>query len=150
MCRRAVEPALGLWALPSGYLECGEALEEGVARETLEETGVDISPGDFQLYSVINMTQIEQVCIAFRAQLDEIPAIVAGPECLEVAFFAHSEIPLDAVAWRGTLGGSQSTFYSELGSGQFAIHLSTLGSEEGRGFKTRRYHLVSILPDIIG
>ena len=33
----------GSWGLPSGYLERGESLQDGIRREVKEETGLDIS-----------------------------------------------------------------------------------------------------------
>jgi len=33
MCRRALEPGLGKWVVPSGFLEVGESLEQGAVRE---------------------------------------------------------------------------------------------------------------------
>jgi ADP-ribose pyrophosphatase YjhB (NUDIX family) len=40
LIRRGSEPLLGEWSIPGGMLELGETLEEGVARELLEETGI--------------------------------------------------------------------------------------------------------------
>ena len=40
LIRRGSEPLLGEWSIPGGMLELGETLEEGVARELLEETGL--------------------------------------------------------------------------------------------------------------
>jgi 8-oxo-dGTP diphosphatase len=40
LIRRGSEPLRGEWSIPGGTLELGETLEEGVARELLEETGV--------------------------------------------------------------------------------------------------------------
>jgi ADP-ribose pyrophosphatase YjhB (NUDIX family) len=40
LIRRGSEPLLGEWSIPGGMLEVGETLEEGVARELLEETGL--------------------------------------------------------------------------------------------------------------
>ena len=37
LCRRAIEPRHGKWTLPAGYLENGETVAEGAARETYEE-----------------------------------------------------------------------------------------------------------------
>ena len=42
LIRRGSEPLLGEWSIPGGTLELGETLEEGVARELLEETGLTI------------------------------------------------------------------------------------------------------------
>ncbi len=40
--RRASEPLRGEWSIPGGMLELGETLQEGVARELLEETGLHV------------------------------------------------------------------------------------------------------------
>lgn len=40
LIRRKHDPQAGHWALPGGFLEMGETLEEGVLRELAEETGV--------------------------------------------------------------------------------------------------------------
>src|ERR671925_869555 len=40
--RRAIEPGLGKWSFPSGYVNRGEVLEEAAAREVQEETGLDV------------------------------------------------------------------------------------------------------------
>jgi 8-oxo-dGTP diphosphatase len=40
LIRRGSEPLRGEWSIPGGTLELGESLEEGVARELLEETGI--------------------------------------------------------------------------------------------------------------
>jgi 8-oxo-dGTP diphosphatase len=40
LIRRGSEPLLGQWSIPGGTLELGETLQEGVAREMLEETGI--------------------------------------------------------------------------------------------------------------
>jgi 8-oxo-dGTP diphosphatase len=42
LIRRASEPLRGEWSIPGGMLELGETLEQGVARELLEETGLQI------------------------------------------------------------------------------------------------------------
>jgi 8-oxo-dGTP pyrophosphatase MutT (NUDIX family) len=42
LLRRAVEPGLGAWDLPAGYLDPGESPEEAARRETREESGLEI------------------------------------------------------------------------------------------------------------
>jgi 8-oxo-dGTP diphosphatase len=46
LIRRGSEPLLGQWSIPGGSLELAETLEEGVARELLEETGVVVRVGE--------------------------------------------------------------------------------------------------------
>ncbi len=42
LIRRGSDPLRGEWSIPGGILEIGESLEEGVARELLEETGIEV------------------------------------------------------------------------------------------------------------
>jgi 8-oxo-dGTP diphosphatase len=42
LIRRGSEPLLGEWSIPGGMLEIGESLKQGVARELLEETGIEV------------------------------------------------------------------------------------------------------------
>ena len=46
LVRRDSEPLRGEWSVPGGLLELGEKLREGVRREALEETGLEVEPGD--------------------------------------------------------------------------------------------------------
>jgi 8-oxo-dGTP diphosphatase len=42
LIRRGSEPLRGQWSIPGGTLELGESLEQGVARELQEETGLEV------------------------------------------------------------------------------------------------------------
>jgi 8-oxo-dGTP diphosphatase len=42
LIRRGSEPLRGQWSIPGGTLEIGETLQQGVARELKEETGLDV------------------------------------------------------------------------------------------------------------
>lgn len=44
LIRRDAEPMKGHWSLPGGLLELGETLVEGVKREVMEETGLNVTP----------------------------------------------------------------------------------------------------------
>ena len=41
MVQRAIEPAIGKWSFPSGYVNRGEKIESAVEREVLEECGLE-------------------------------------------------------------------------------------------------------------
>ena len=43
--KRKYEPLAGQWSLPGGGVEVGETLEAAVAREMLEETGLEVEVG---------------------------------------------------------------------------------------------------------
>jgi len=46
LVRRATDPLRGEWSVPGGMLELGETLRDGVRREALEETALEVEPGD--------------------------------------------------------------------------------------------------------
>jgi 8-oxo-dGTP diphosphatase len=46
LIRRGSEPLRGEWSIPGGTLELGETLQEGVARELLEECGLHVRVGE--------------------------------------------------------------------------------------------------------
>jgi 8-oxo-dGTP diphosphatase len=47
LARRAVEPFKGCWDTPGGFIEEGEHPLDALRRELLEETGLEIEPGEF-------------------------------------------------------------------------------------------------------
>lgn len=96
LCRRAIEPRAGFWTIPAGYMEMGETVEEGAAREAWEEARVRITlDGVLAVYSIARLGQVQ---VIFRARFAE-PGFAAGPESLEVARFHWSEIPWDEIAF---------------------------------------------------
>lgn len=98
LCRRAIEPRLGKWTLPAGFMENGESTLEGAIRETREEAGAQLQPEDCQLYSLFNLPDINQVYLFFLGKLHSAD-FDPGPESLEVALFREEEIPWDEIAF---------------------------------------------------
>jgi ADP-ribose pyrophosphatase YjhB (NUDIX family) len=117
LCRRAIEPRRGFWTLPAGFMEEGETVEAGAAREAREEACAEIAiEGLLAVYSV---PRISQVQLMFRARMAA-AGIEAGPESLEVGWFGWEDIPwselaFPTVAWalrdyRAWLGGAPAPF----------------------------------------
>jgi len=138
LCRRAQSPSVGLWNLPSGFLERGETLEAAAARETFEETGVRVNTDDMHLYVVTSLTKIGEVYVCFRVSVAS-ELCSAGHECLEAQFFDEADVPWDSLAFP-EMYGFLRLFFRELRSGEFGIHLSRV--EEGGRFR-KGYRLSS-------
>ncbi len=122
LCKRAIEPRLGLWTLPAGFLENGEALGAGAMRETLEEANARVELQS--LYAVISLPQIAQVYMMFRARLLD-RAFGAGPESLEVALFDEADIPWEEMAFR-TITRTLRRYFLDRRLGAFGVHVSSL------------------------
>lgn len=122
LCRRAIEPRYGLWTLPAGFMENGETTTEGAIRETLEEAGARVELEG--LYSLVNIPDIDQVYMLFRARLLDLD-FAAGEESLEVALFGEDEIPWDEMAFR-TVHRTLKHYFDDRRSGHFPLHFSDL------------------------
>jgi ADP-ribose pyrophosphatase YjhB (NUDIX family) len=96
LCKRAIEPRIGYWTLPAGYLELGESPVEGAAREAQEEACAEIAID--ALLAVYSLPRISQVQLIYRAALAT-PNLGPSPESLEVALFDWEAIPWDQLAF---------------------------------------------------
>ena len=96
LCKRAIEPRHGYWTVPAGFMELGETIAEGAARETREEACAKVEIG--HLFASVDVPQAGQLHLFFTAALTS--DFAAGEESLDVALFAEDEIPWDEIAFR--------------------------------------------------
>ena len=94
LLRRGIEPGYGSWAQPGGFLEVDETVNQAAIRETLEETGLLIEPGE--IIGLYTRLEAAVVTIAFEARIVG-GAAIATPEALEVRSFAPAKIPWDGI-----------------------------------------------------
>ncbi len=99
ICKRAIEPRLGYWTVPAGFMENGETLQQAAARESREEACAEVEIGS--LLTVVHVTAAHQVHVFFRARLLS-ERVAAGPESLDVRIVQPAEIPWEQIAFPST------------------------------------------------
>ncbi len=97
LLRRGIEPGKGWWAQPGGFLEVDETVGEAAVRETLEETGLVVQPGE--IVGLYSRLEAAVVVLAFEAR------VVGGtprlnPEALEIRTFVPEAIPWPGIAFK--------------------------------------------------
>lgn len=100
LIRRGIEPGKGWWAQPGGFLEVDETVNQAAIRETWEETGLLVEPGD--IIGLYTRLEASVVTIAFEAR------IVGGtaaptPEATEIVAYSPEDIPWAAIAFKTTM-----------------------------------------------
>ncbi|WP_237060077.1 NUDIX hydrolase [Microbulbifer sediminum] len=118
LCKRAIEPRLGLWTLPAGFMENGETSEEGALRESWEEARANIRVDD--LYTVYDIPHINQVYLIYRGELTD-TNFGAGPESLEVELFREEEIPWQEIAFP-IMSETLTHYFSDRREGSYPLH----------------------------
>ena len=108
LIRRGTEPFEGRWALPGGFVEVGETVEEAAYREAAEETGLAVEVA--RLVGVYSDPERDprghNVSVAFLARVlsgdlvaatDASEVAVLDPSSVELAF-DHRKIIEDALS----------------------------------------------------
>lgn len=96
LCRRAIEPRKGFWTLPAGFLELGETMAEGAAREVLEEACTRVEMG--ALIGIYEIARISQLQVFFQARMTG-PDCSPGIESQEVKLVEWDDIPWSELAF---------------------------------------------------
>ncbi|HEV8224724.1 MAG TPA: NUDIX hydrolase [Rubrobacteraceae bacterium] len=114
LIRRGSEPFKGKWALPGGFVEVGETVEEAAERETAEETSLVVEVA--RLVGVYSDPERDprghNVSVAFLVRVfsgqlaaasDAAEIAVLDPASVELAF-DHSKIVEDALSLDSAMG----------------------------------------------
>lgn len=122
LCKRAIEPRRGYWTLPAGFMELGETMPDGAARETDEEAGAHIAMEP--LFSVISIPRVAQVHFFYRARmLDD--HLDPGSETLAASLFREDQIPWNDLAFR-SISRTLEFFYADVKQQGFGVHECSL------------------------
>jgi ADP-ribose pyrophosphatase YjhB (NUDIX family) len=99
LLKRGVEPAMGKWVFPGGYVDRGETVEEAALRETREESQLEIVIGS--LLNVYSYPRSPNIIIVYAARITG-GKLAAGDESVEAATFLPGDIPWDNLAFDST------------------------------------------------
>lgn len=95
LVKRREPPFVGWWALPAGYIEADESVEQAAVRECKEETGLDVELVElFGVYSFPEGPVQSGIIIFYRAR----PiggTLHAGDDAQDVAVFQPGALPED-------------------------------------------------------
>ena len=95
---RDVEPKMGEWCLPGGFLEWGESPEEGARRELFEETGLTAEELSLVgVYNSVTGARLHVLLVAYRVT-SWTGAPAAGDDASEVRWFDIDSVPTLAFA----------------------------------------------------
>jgi ADP-ribose pyrophosphatase YjhB (NUDIX family) len=127
LCRRAIEPRRGYWTVPAGFMENGETLQQGAARETLEEALATVEVGE--LFAIVDVVHAHQVHMMFRASMvgDEFGA---GHESLEARMFLEDEIPWQDISFP-SVRFSLEKWFEDRRTGERRLHHTSFDRRRG-------------------
>ena len=96
LCKRAIEPRYGYWTVPAGFLELGETLANGAARETMEEACAEVQIG--HQFASVDVVDAGQVHVFFTGKV--IGGYGVGEESLDTRLYSENEIPWEELAFQ--------------------------------------------------
>jgi len=99
LTRRAINPGLGKWTFPGGFVDWGEEVGAAAVRETYEETGLRVDLGD--LVGVYSYTGTPLVIVVYRARVTG-GRLTVCHENDRVEWVATGEIPWEELAFPST------------------------------------------------
>ena len=95
LIRRGNEPFKNKWALPGGFIEMEELLEEACKRELLEETGIKLEKmTQFKTYDEVDRDPRHRtISVVFTAELDNRVEAEGGDDAVQADWFPLHNLP---------------------------------------------------------
>ena len=99
LLRRSIEPAMGKWVFPGGFVDRGESVGAAAVRETKEEVNLKVSlTGILDVYS---FPASPVVVVVYAAEVTG-GDLFACDECEEVGVFPPEKLPWEELAFEST------------------------------------------------
>ena len=97
LVRRGNDPFRGCWALPGGFMEMDETIEQCAVRELNEETGLVVGLDNLRLVGVFSAPGRDPrgrtVTVAYAVHLDAPVTATAGDDAAEVRWWSLADLP---------------------------------------------------------
>ncbi|MEJ2594704.1 MAG: NUDIX hydrolase [bacterium] len=95
LIQRKHDPYQGKWALPGGFMDMDETLEQAVHRELEEETGLkSISLEQLHAFSTLDRDpRGRTVSVVFWSLLEDDSALKPGDDARDASWFSMSNLP---------------------------------------------------------
>jgi len=135
LCKRAIEPRLGLWTLPAGFMENNETTIEAAARESFEEANAKLI--NMSLYCTYSIPHISQVYMMYRATLVD-GYSSAGEESLETALYSEKDIPWNQLAFP-VISETLKLYYSDKNTNNFTVRNGEIYRNENQEIIVENY-----------
>ncbi len=127
LCKRNIEPRIGKWTLPAGYLENGESVQAGAIRETREEAMTEVKI--INPYRLFNILFVDQIYFMFRAAMT---SGQFGPtsESSDVRLFDEKDIPWGEIAF-DVIRQTLEHYFKDRKKGRYPFRIFDLGKAGG-------------------
>jgi ADP-ribose pyrophosphatase YjhB (NUDIX family) len=100
LLRRGIEPQIGKWTFPGGYVDLGESPEAAALRETREEVGLQVQLG--RLFGVYSDPAQPLAAVVVYMARPGIERATVTDEATEIRYFAPQDVPWHEIAFPTT------------------------------------------------
>ncbi|WP_321375215.1 NUDIX hydrolase [uncultured Draconibacterium sp.] len=95
LIERGREPFKNKWALPGGFIEMDETLEQACIRELEEETGLQVEKMEqFRAYDAINRDPRHRtISVIYSVRLEEQKPVTGSDDATQAKWFSIDQLP---------------------------------------------------------